>query len=349
MTSLLKTEYSWTSSPLIANAPMAGFAGARLATAVSLAGGLGFIGAAIDMSSLSTELSKSEKILTSTNISNENGTLPIGVGFLLFAAKIDDAIPVISKYQPAAIILSCPSTTHDFVIWVQALRVASPKSRIWIQLTNVALAIQVAKLCAPDVLVMQGADAGGHGGCPGAGIVSLVPETVDALKSAGLGKITVLAAGGVSDGRGVAAALACGADGVMLGTAFLATTEIDLPASEYQEAILEAVDGGVSTVRAIVFDELKGKNIWPSGYDGRALVSTSYNDFLDGVGIDELRKRHAEAAKVDDKGYGGERRAAIWAGSGVGLLKKVKSSGNLVRELREGAITSLRRASSIYE
>src|SRR5437763_563577 len=82
-----------------------------------------------------------------------------------------------------------------------------------------------SELVKPDVLVMQGLDAGGHGWEKGAGVISLVPEAVDALEENGFAHIHVLAAGGIVDGRGVAAALALGAEGVVMGTRFLGALE----------------------------------------------------------------------------------------------------------------------------
>jgi len=345
MASSIYAHYPWVSRPLIANAPMAGFAGARLALSVTMAGGLGFIGSAMDMGALSTEIEKARSLLSSSQFTTAS-PLPIGVGFLIFAAKLEDAVAVMTQNHPAAIWLSCPFESHDFAVWTKAMRTASPESHIWIQIASVAAAVEVAQLCAPDVLVLQAADAGGHGRSPGAGLVSLIPEARDALDTAGFSKIPVVGAGGVSDGRGVAAALACGADGVLMGTAFLASREVDLPAKEYQEAVLEAVDGGVSTLRATIFDELRAKSIWPTSYDGRALASPSYKDHLNGVELDELRKRYAASIMGSDKGFGGERRAVIWAGSGVGLLKEVKAAGDIVRELRETSKAALDRAYS---
>lgn len=345
MASSIYTHYPWVSRPLIANAPMADFAGARLATSVTMAGGLGFIGSAMNAGALSTELEKAKSLLSSSQIATPS-TLPIGVGFLIFAEKLENVVAVIAQHRPAVVWLSCPPESQDFAVWAKAMRTASPESRIWIQIAGVAAAVEVAQLCAPDVLVLQAADAGGHGRSPGAGLVSLIPEARDALDAAGFSKIPVIGAGGVGDGRGVAAALSCGADGVLMGTAFLASIEVDLPAKEYQEAILEAVDGGVNTVRGTIFDDIRAKIIWPSRYDGRALTSPSYQDYLDGVGLHELKKKYADSIMGSDKGFGGERRAVIWAGSGVGLVKEVKAAGDIVRELRETSKAALDRACS---
>jgi nitronate monooxygenase len=346
MSSSMYAYYPWVSRPLIANAAMANFAGSRLAVAVTIAGGLGFIGSEGDMESLSSEFDKATSLVEGSQIDTTGLTLPIGVGFLIFLTELEGAANAIAKYRPAAILLSCPPEPQVFAVWSKEMRAASPQSRIWIQVPGVTAAVEAARLCVPDVLVLQAADAGGHGCSPGAGLVNLIPETRDALDAAGFPNISIVGAGGIGDGRGVAATMTCGADGVLLGTAFLASLEVDLPEKEYQEAVLEAVDGGKSTVRSTIFDELRGKSVWPGGYDCRALVSASYKNYLDGVGVEELRRRYADAVTSPHKGFGGERRAVIWAGSGVGLLKEVKAAGDIVRELREGCQVALDRAAS---
>lgn len=177
----------------------------------------------------------------------------------------------------------------------------------------------VARSVKPAVLCVQGSDAGGHGFEKGAGIISLLPEIADTLAENGISNIHLVAAGGIVDGRGAAAAFALGAEGVVLGTRFLAASETKVHPS-YREAILAAGDGSQSTTRCKLFDELKGPNIWPEAYDGRGIVMESWADHLEGVDIDEIRSRHAEAVKLDNAGFGsnGKGRAAMWAGTGVG-------------------------------
>ncbi|PQE11500.1 nitronate monooxygenase protein [Rutstroemia sp. NJR-2017a BVV2] len=334
----IQSQYPWTVAPLIANAAMGGFSNAPLASAVSLAGGIGFIGAVYDLDALSAQLDSAKATFEKSNILSKvpDGVLPVGAGFLLFAAKLEGAVEVVARHKPAVVWLSCPNEDEDFGVWTKAIRAVSPNTRIWIQTATVASALALAKLCAPDVLLMQGSDAGGHGPRPGAGIISLVPETRDALDAAGYNHISVLATGGISDGRGVAAALISGADGVVLGTRFLASEEISLPVQEYQNAILQAEDGGTSTVRGTHFDELKGKSIWPAQYDGRAIVGPSHTEFVSGVSIEEIREKHALAVAEPHKGFG-DLRAAIWAGTGVGLVKKVMPASAILDELRQGA------------
>jgi nitronate monooxygenase len=264
-------------------------------------------------------------------------TLPIGVGFLLFAVSLDETIAVVARHRPAIIWLACPALEEDFETWSKAINQASPDSQIWIHVASVSVALRVASTCSPDILIMQGSDAGGHGPFPGAGIVSLVPETRDALDKEGFSKIGIFAAGGISDGRGVAAALACGADGVVMGTRFLASSEVELPVKDFRDAILETTDGGVSTARSTMFDELTGKSIWPSQYDGRAISGASYKDYNSGVDLVEIQSRYASAVRESHKGFGGEMRAAVWAGTGVGLVRDAKTAGEIVKECRDSA------------
>lgn len=298
------------------------------------------------MNLLSTQIEDATSLLADRNLTisrteNSKGTIPIGVGLLIFAVKLENAVSVMAQHRPAVIWLSCPIKLEEFKIWTEAMRKVSPDSKVWIQIANVADAVAVAEMCRPDVLVMQGSDAGGHGPCPGAGIITLVPEIRDALNTKGFQDILVFAAGGISEGRGVAAAMALGARGVVLGTRFLASREIELPAKEFRDIILAARDGGRSTARGNIFDELKGPSVWPAGYDGRAVCTASYVDFTNGVEIDEIRKRYIEAAKEDHKGFGGEARGAVWAGSGIGLVNKIQEAGEIVRELRQGAKKAL--------
>lgn len=351
----LKEQLPWTQSPLVVNAPMGGFAGGALAAAVTKAGGLGYIGAVFDMGELERELSLAQESLKDHNKNNNEETssstttLPIGVGLLPFIAKLESALPVLEKFQPAVIWLFAARELDDYADWTKRLRAVLPHSSVWIQVGSASAALRVAKAQSddkeatqPDALVVQGSDAGGHGFERGASIVALVPETLDLLRSHNLGDIPVLAAGGIADARGAAAAFALGASGVVLGTRFLAARETIVPHRAYRDAVLAARDGGQNTVRSKLFDNVRGPNIWPDPYDGRSLVTASYTDFVqNGVAIEVVRERHNEAAKREDAGFGdGEsssgRRANVWAGAGVGLVNKLEDAADIVTEVRAG-------------
>lgn len=236
-----------------------------------------------------------------------------------FVTKLNEAIPVFKRFRPAVIWLFGARELPDYVTWAQRIRTASPHTMIWIQVGSVEAALTVARTVHPAVICVQGSDAGGHGFERGAGIISLLPEITDAFAEAGISDIHLVAAGGIVDARGAAAAFALGTEGVVMGTRFLSASETNIHPT-YREAILAASDGSQSTTRCKLFDELKGPNIWPEAYDGRGIVMESWSDHLEGVSIEEIRERHAEAVKLDNAGFGsnGKGRAAMWAGTGVG-------------------------------
>jgi nitronate monooxygenase len=141
--------------------------------------------------------------------------------------------------------------------------------------------------------------------------------------------------------------LVLGADGVVMGTRFLAAEETTVHPA-YQAAVLETEDGGQTTVRAKVFDELAGPNIWPRDFDGRALIAQSYKDHIEGISIEEIRKSHAEAKESSHLGFDQEnRRAAIWAGTGVGLVREKAPAADILTEVRDSARKALERAVSL--
>ena len=238
---------------------------------------------------------------------------------LPFITKLEEAIPVFQRFAPAVIWLFGANELHDYTTWAQRVRAATPKSMIWIQVGSVEAALTVAENVRPDAMCVQGSDAGGHGFEKGAGIISLLPEIADALAEHGHQDIHLVAAGGIADGRSAAAAFALGAEGVVLGTRFLAASETNVH-PRYRDAVLAASDGGQSTIKCKLFDELKGPNPWPGAYDGRGIVTESWSDHVNGVGLDDIRARYADAVKGESAGYGsdGKGRAAMWAGTGVG-------------------------------
>ena len=319
---------------------MGGFAGPDLAVDVTKARGFGLIGAVNDMKQLEKQLVQATENLEADSRIDTAKTLPIGVGLLPFILKVDDVLPVLSRFNPAVIWLFAAKQLDDYKTWTARLRQACPRSQVWIQVGSVAGAVRIAKECMPNAIVTQGIDAGGHGFEKGAGIISLLPETADALKKLGLGQIPLIASGGIVDGRGAAAAFSLGASGVVLGTRFLAAKETTVH-PKYQAAVVGASDGGQNTVRAKVFDELRGPNIWPGEYDGRSLVTESYTDYAKGVGIDEVRAKHTEALKEKDMGWGESNRATVWAGTGVGLVKTVQPAAEIVEEVSRGALEAL--------
>nr|CEG03351.1 unnamed protein product [Fusarium pseudograminearum CS3487] len=130
--------------------------------------------------------------------------------------------------------------------WAQGIRHVSPQTKIWIQLGDMSSALEAAKICQPDALVLQGSDAGGHGHAHGASLITLIPEVVDALENEGIANIPLIAAGGIMDGRSAAAAVMLGASGVVMGTRYLGAKEANFDAN-VREAVFSTTDAGKAT------------------------------------------------------------------------------------------------------
>ena len=346
----LSQDYPWTTSPLIASAPMRLIALAPLAVAVSRAGGLGFIGAGTNMTDLEKYLREAADLLKESPIEGSTeDTLPIGIGFINWGADIDIAVEAVRKYSPAAVWLFAPEKNTDLEHWTVRIREAtSGRTKIWVQVGRVSDALEIARICNPDVLVVQGSDGGGHGLQHGAGIISLLPEVADALNEAGYHDICLVAAGGIIEGRGVAAAITLGASGVSMGTRFLACVGANV-AKGYQDDIIRMKDGGINTVRSNVYDTLRGTTGWPAHYGGRGIINQSYLDAQKHGITDENKNLYAEALEKGDQGWGEQGRLTAYAGTGVGLVKEVKSAQEIFDEVRSSidrVLLSLSQASS---
>ena len=344
MTSLFTARFPWIKHPLIVSAPMRLIALAPLAVAVSMAGGLGFIGVGYDLSNLEAELQKAKALCYKHGFaSSDKGVLPVGVGLINWGADLTVALKVLKDYPPAAVWLFAPKRNQDLVNWSNGVRAATHgKTEIWVQIGTVADAAEIADICSPDVFVVQGSDAGGHGLEQGASIVTLLPEVTDALKNMGKANIDLVATGGIVEGRGVAASLALGAKGVVMGTRFLASEEAQI-AKGYQDDVLRSNDGGISTVRSKVYDTLRGTVKWPNRYGGRGIINESYRDAHKGEVTAEMRRLHDEALEKGDAGWGEHGRLTAYAGTGVGLIHQAMSASVIINEVRSDAIRILQQ------
>lgn len=347
----LQSQYPWVTLPLITSAPMRLIATAPLSLAVSKSQGLGFLGAGTDSSAVFKLLDDAMIANRAAPIQNvPSGILPVGIGFICWGANLQEALSVIADapLKPAAAWLFAPEHISDLSAWSEGIRIASEgRTKIWIQVGTVANCLEIARDCTPDVLVIQGSDAGGHGLAQSSSIMTLLPECSDALQKAGYGHIPLIATGGIVDGRGFAASIALGASGVCLGTRFLASPEAVI-SQGYREAVVKASDGGVSTARTTLYDKLRGTLGWPSTYNGRGIVNQSFWDYVTGMGEDENRKLYEEAVTQGDAGWGDSGRMTTYAGTGVGLIREVKPARDIVEEVRNDAKLHLQAASSRF-
>jgi nitronate monooxygenase len=189
-----------------------------------------------------------------------------------------------------------------------------------------------------DVLIAQGAEAGGHG--MSRGTLTLVPAVVDVA-----GDIPVAAAGGIADGRGLAAALMLGADGVLMGTRFYASQEA--------AALLGAKDrlvaaSGDATIRSILFD-IARRNVWPAPYTGRVLANR-FTERWRGRELELLQRQAEEAARYDAARAAGDfDTAAVIAGEAVDLISDIPPASEIVERVATEAEALLVRASNRYQ
>jgi nitronate monooxygenase len=293
-------------------APMGSAAGGRLAAAVTNAGGLGLVGSGYaNAEAVRKELS-------------EAGNTRVGVGFILWALeKNPSALDVALEARPAAIMLSFgdPSPFTG--------RIRDAGCKIICQVQTLAQAKQAAAAGA-DVIIAQGRDAGGHSGTT-RGTMGLVPAVVDAVAP-----IPVVAAGGIADGRGLAAALALGAAGVSMGTRFTASRE-SLWDQAMKAATLAA--GGDQTEQTRVFDVVRGAP-WPAIYPGRALrnaFSARWNGREDELAADQqAQEKLVLATSADDFST-----RVVWAGEGVDLIDDIPGAAEIIERIVAQAAETL--------
>jgi nitronate monooxygenase len=295
-------------------APMGGSAGGALAAAVSEAGGLGLVGGGRgDPDWLDRELA----------IVAERTAQPWGVGFLAWSADVSVVEQALAR-RPAAVMLSF----GDPRLFIEPIRSAG--AALIIQVTDLDEARQAVEVGA-DVVVAQGSEAGGHGGSPGRSTFSFVPVVADLAAPA-----PVLAAGGIADGRGVAAALALGAAGALIGTRFQASLEtLAHPATT--KAILEG--RGEDTERSTILDIARGAP-WPSRYPGRALRHPFVEQWRgqeDRLATDS----DAKQAYRDAIATGDLPPEPVWASQAIDLITELSSAADLVATLSAEAEETL--------
>lgn len=319
--------------------------GPHLAVAVSRAGGLGFIGAAAKPEDTAIDLEVAADLLAGkqqdcqalSRFRADTGLLPVGVGFQTWIGDLDVAASAVEKHKPCVAWLFAPRHGQkELDSWTNRLRGASPATQIWIQVGTLREAVDaMGSPSRPDVLVIQGAEAGGHGrATDGIGIISLLPEVADAMGEDM--DIPLIAAGGIADGRGVAAALGLGAAGVAMGTRFLAATEARI-SKGYQQEVVRATDGATSTTRTHLYNHLRGTFGWPEQFSPRGITNRSWDDHKAGVPFEELKRRHEEAEKAGDAGWGPGGRLAAYAGASIGLVRSVDDAGEIVVSARREA------------
>lgn len=320
-------------------------AGPKLAVAISGAGGLGFIGPAVKTKDMEADLQEAQKLTQnhprfqprspSPGSPKTTPSLPVGVGFQIWSDDLPTAADLVQRYRPCVAWLYAPHDEQkDYTVWSSELRRAFPETAIWIQVGSLAEVRRLLELPRlPDAIVVQGAEAGGHGRAnDGLGLMTLFLEVADLVRQHNL-DIPLISAGGIADGRGVAASLCLGASGVAMGTRFLAATEARISRG-YQQEIVRATDGAASTTRTLLYNQLRGTVGWPKQYAPRTIINRSYLDHQNGVAFETLKILHDEAAARGDEGWGPEGRLATYAGASIGLIEDVRDAASIVQDIQ---------------
>ncbi len=308
ITELLGIEY-----PIIQGG-MAWVADYHLAAAVSEAGGLGLIGAGGAPADHVIEQIKKCKELTDK---------PFGLNIMLLNPNADAIAKAVVDMGVKVVTTGAGSPEKYMAMWKEAGVKVIPV------VASVAMAKRMER-CGADALVAEGTESGGHIG--ELTTMALVPQVVDAVK------IPVIAAGGIGDGRGMAAAFMLGASGVQMGTRFLLATETNIH-QNYKDRVAKASD---------IDTQVTGRT---TGHPVRILRNAMSRQYL------KLEKEGASFEELEYLTLGGLRKAvvegdvkngSVMAGQVAGLVNKQQSCAQMVQEIVEEAKQVMRERSVLF-
>jgi enoyl-[acyl-carrier protein] reductase II len=292
------TELLGIEQPIIQGG-MAWVAEHRLAAAVSEAGGFGLIGAASAPAEIVREEIRKAKELTDK---------PFGVNIMLLSPYADDVAKVVAEEGVKAVTTGAGNPEKYMELWKQAGIKVIPV------VASVALAKRMERYGA-DAVVAEGMESGGHIGSQTT--MTLVPQVVDAVN------IPVIAAGGIADGRGMAAAFMLGAQAVQMGTRFVVSKE-SIVHQNYKDRVIKAKD---------IDSEVTGTS---HGHPVRCLRNQGTREYL------KLEKEGASFEELEKLTLGSLRKAVmdgevvhgtVMAGQCAGLVKKEQTCKEMIDEI----------------
>jgi nitronate monooxygenase len=302
----------------IVSAPMAFAAGGALAAAVTRAGGFGIIGGGYgDPAWLDEQFAAAQ---------GER----VGVGFITWSLRKSPSILTgVLRHRPAAVMLSFgdPRPFAGEIRDAGALLVCQCQD-----MEHVMDAVDVDA----DIVVAQGAEAGGHGALRG--LSTFVPEAADFLAKHAP-ETLLLAAGGIADGRGLAAALVLGADGALVGTRLWASNEALVKPRHHQKILETSGDGTLRTRVPDIARQLP----WPRGFTAR-IARNAFTERWHGR-EDELERAAAvEAPKYRQAVEAGDPdAAAVWFGEAAGLVDAIEPAAQIVERMAAQAAMRLQQ------
>lgn len=309
----------------ILSAPMALISGGRLAAAVSKAGGLGLVGGGY-AGILGGEPDLAREL---AHVEGQR----FGVGFITWALeRAPRVLDEVLARSPQCVFLSFgdPKPFAD--------RIRQGGARLVCQVQTLRHVEQAIDAGA-DAIVAQGAEAGGHGARRAT--LPFVPEVADFLARKAPATL-LLAAGGIADGRGLAAALMLGADGVVVGTRFMATEEALTPTAMADR--LTAASGD-DTIRTKVVDALRGLD-WPEEFSFRVLRNGLTDRWAPRGAEAAAARGSLAAAYAEARARMDLDMVVIGAGEGVGLVRDRPSAARIVEEMAAGAQALLERGAA---
>jgi nitronate monooxygenase len=305
--------------------------GGALAAAWAKAGALGLLGGGYgELDWTSREYGVAAQALADDVAAKDR----LGCGFISWKLEQDASAfdwlldqPVV----PAAVMLSFGDPTR----WAKRLRDRGVATLCQIQSVE---QLQQAVDAGADVVVAQGGEAGGHGARldTARGTIVLVPEMADRL-AAIAPETLLLAAGGIADGRGLAAALVLGADGALIGSRAWVTAESLASTGAKAQAV---ATGGDETARSGIFDILRRKN-WPADYSFRAIRNATHRRWEGREA--ELRANPEPEIALFEAGVRAADfdRANVTVGEATGLINDVPNSAELVARITAEATALL--------
>lgn len=278
---------------------MAHISDAALAAAVSNAGGLGIISAASgNITQIEAEIDKARTLTDK----------PFGVNVMLMGENVDEIAALLAKKRVAAVTTGAGNPEKYIPLWKEA----------GITVIPVVPSASLAKLCArggADAIIAEGGESGGHVG--DLTTMALVPQVCDAVD------IPVIAAGGIADGRGVAAAFMLGAVGVQIGTRFLTAKECNI-SRVYKDKVLAAKDTStIVTGKRLGHPVRSIKTAFSRAY-AKAEYTQISNDDLENMAVGTLR-----AAVVD----GDEKKGCFLAGQIAGMVNREQTAAEIIGEV----------------
>lgn len=285
----------------IIQAGMVWVSGAKLAAAVSEAGGLGLIGSGSMKPDLLREHIRTAKTQT---------TKPFGVNIPLLRGDADELVQVVLD-EKVPIVFSSAGSPRKYTPLLQ---------QKGCKVVHVVPSVKFAKKVEDagcDAVVAEGFEAGGHNGIDMVTTMALVPQVVDAIS------IPVIAAGGIADGRGIAAALMLGAAGVQIGTRFAATVESSAH-EKYKQALLDADDTATDFALLKIGPARMIRNQWTMRVREAEAKGATKEDLVQLLG--NKRERLGIFEGDSDEGQ-------MEAGQGAGLIRDLPGAGVLLKRL----------------